>query len=243
MEFDDPKKLITCCCCLTALITIGVVAFFSYSSLDVNEYGLDYSSLTKTIDRNYYGSGYHMLGFGHSFIRYPSTVLNMEFSNEDNADRPPIQSRTEDGLLIQFRASFQYKLLPDRLYDLYMKFGEDYRGPCIKYAIETLNDAATKYDANEFFNSSQLITTRMMDDLNRTLDTNCYASIQFFQLQNIDIPDKYQDAIQQTLMQDSEISRTENQRKQLQVDLQAMQNSAVISKEKTFNDAQAKANA
>lgn len=196
MDFDDSKKAITCCCCLTALITIGIVAFFSYSSLDVNEYGLDYSSLTKTIDRQYYGSGYHMLGFGHSFIRYPSTVLNMEFSNENNADRPPIQSRTEDGLLIQFRASFQYKLLPDRLYDLYMKFGEDYRGPCMKYAIETLNDAATKYDANEFFNSSQLITTRMMDDLNRTLDTNCYSSIQFFQLQNIDIPDKYQDAIQ-----------------------------------------------
>lgn len=44
-------------------------------------------------------------------------------------------------------------------------------------------------------------------------------------------------------MQDSEISRTENQRKQLQVDLQAMQNSAFISKEKTLNDAEAKANA
>jgi len=44
-------------------------------------------------------------------------------------------------------------------------------------------------------------------------------------------------------MQDSEISRQENQRKQLQVDLQAMQNSAVISKDKTFNYAQAKANA
>lgn len=45
------------------------------------------------------------------------------------------------------------------------------------------------------------------------MDLNCYASIQFFQLQNIDIPDKYQAAIQETLMQDSEISRTENRRK------------------------------
>jgi len=72
--------------------------------------------------------------------------------------------------------------MPEKLFDLYMKYGEDYKGPCMKYAIETLNDASTKYDANEFFNSSQLITQKMMDDLNKTLDSNCYASIQFFQL-------------------------------------------------------------
>jgi len=74
MNFDGPKPAIACCCCLTAVLTIGVVAFMSFSSLDASEYGLDYSSLTKTIDSKYYGSGYHVLGLGHSFIRYPSTV-------------------------------------------------------------------------------------------------------------------------------------------------------------------------
>lgn len=177
MDFDDTKRSVCCSCCLLAVASIGILVFMSYSSLDASEYGLDYSSITKTIDRKYYGSGYHYLGFGHSFIRYPSTVQNMEFSNEPNADRPPILSRTEDGLLIQFRASFQYKLMPDKLIDLYMRYGEDYKTPCIKYAIETLNDAATKYDANEFFNSSQIITQNMMSELNKTLDTNCYASI------------------------------------------------------------------
>ncbi len=70
--------------------------------------------------------------------------------------------------------------MPDRLYDLYMRYGEDYKSPCIKYAIETLNDESTKYDANEFFNSSQIITQKMMSSLNETLSENCYASIQFF---------------------------------------------------------------
>lgn len=214
MDFDETKRSVCCGCCLLAVASIGMLFYMSYSSLDASEYGLDYSSITKTIAKDEFGSGYHFLGFGHSFIRYPSTVQNMEFSNEPNADRPPIQSRTEDGLLIQFRASFQYKLMPDKLYDLFMRYGEDYKSPCIKYAIETLNDASTKYDANEFFNSSQIITQNMMSQLNKTMDLNCYASIQFFQLQNIDIPDKYQAAIQETLMQDSEISRTENRRKQ-----------------------------
>lgn len=74
MDFEDPKQAICCCCTLTAVVAIGVLVFFSYSSLDAYEYGLDYSGITKTIDTNVYGSGYHFLGFGHSFIRYPSTV-------------------------------------------------------------------------------------------------------------------------------------------------------------------------
>lgn len=49
----------------------------------------------------------------------------------------------------------------DRLYDLYMKYGEDYRTPCEKYAIDILNDAATKYDANSFFTKTDVINTYM----------------------------------------------------------------------------------
>lgn len=39
-----------------------------------------------------------------------------------------------------------------------MKYGENYKEPCIKYAIEALNDAATKYDANEFFSIKGVIS-------------------------------------------------------------------------------------
>ena len=98
MDFDDPKQAICCCCTLTSLVAIGFFVFFSYATLDAYEYGLDYSSITKSVDISIYGPGYHFLGFGHKFIVYPSTVQNMEFSRETNADRPPISSRTDDGL-------------------------------------------------------------------------------------------------------------------------------------------------
>lgn len=74
MDFDDPKAAICCCCTVTCLVAIGAMVWFSFAALDAYEYGLDYSSITKTIDKKVYGSGYHFLGFGHSFIRYPSTV-------------------------------------------------------------------------------------------------------------------------------------------------------------------------
>lgn len=74
MDFDDPKKAICCCCTITAIVAIGVFVFFSYASLDANEYGLDYSSISKTIGTQVFTSGYHFLGFAHSFLVYQKTV-------------------------------------------------------------------------------------------------------------------------------------------------------------------------
>lgn len=37
-----------------------------------------------------------------------------------------------------------------KLYDIYMMFGEDYRGPCLNFAIDSLNDVATYYNAYDF---------------------------------------------------------------------------------------------
>ena len=74
MDFDDPKQAVVCCCSLTAIVCLGVYLFFSIASLDAYEYGLDYSTITKTVDDTLYLPGWHYLGFGHVFIVYPSTV-------------------------------------------------------------------------------------------------------------------------------------------------------------------------
>lgn len=77
-----------------ALVATAVLLFMSFSSLEVNELGLDYSSITKTIDPNVYTPGIHFLGLGHSFIRYPSTIQTYDFSHEVVADAPQVRSRT-----------------------------------------------------------------------------------------------------------------------------------------------------
>ena len=46
----------------------------SFSSLDYNEVGLDYSYITKTISPKIYPAGIHFLGMGHQFITFPKTV-------------------------------------------------------------------------------------------------------------------------------------------------------------------------
>ena len=241
MDMDDPKKVIGCCCCVTAVIAIAGLVFFSFSSLDAQEYGLDYSSISKTIDDKVYTSGYHFLGFAHSFIVYPSVVLNMEFSNDVAADREPIESRTEDGVPLSFKASFQYLLDANRLYDLYMRYGENYRPPCERFAVDILNDAATKHDANSFFTSQDEITTKMQQALNATLANECFAILQDFQLSGIDLPNKFEDAISDTQVQDQDILTAQAEKKTVSIELTTKISKARISQGIIVNNAKASA--
>ena len=61
-----------------------------------------------------------------------------------------------------------------------MRYGADYRTPCEKYAVDILNDAATRHDASTFFTNQDKIATAMQIALNNTLDTECFCMLQDF---------------------------------------------------------------
>lgn len=103
---DGNRKAVAGCCCALSTIGVFIITLISFSSLGITEQGLDYAKISRTLDNKVYGPGYHYLGFAHKFITYPSTVINMEFSDSESADRPAIESRTDDGLTIKFKASF-----------------------------------------------------------------------------------------------------------------------------------------
>lgn len=42
----------------------------------------------------------------HKFIEYPSSTLTYEFSDLKTADRGPMNARSKDGLMVNFRATF-----------------------------------------------------------------------------------------------------------------------------------------
>jgi regulator of protease activity HflC (stomatin/prohibitin superfamily) len=62
------------------IIALAILIVTSFSQLEVNEVGLDYSGITKTIDKNIFTAGIHFLGVAHSFIKFPITVQTYEFS-------------------------------------------------------------------------------------------------------------------------------------------------------------------
>lgn len=67
-------------CIATSFICMVLVIIMSFSSLQVSEYGLDYSAISKTVNPQPFEAGVHFLGVGHSFLIFPKTVRNIEFS-------------------------------------------------------------------------------------------------------------------------------------------------------------------
>jgi len=96
-------KCCVCGCCSFVVLTV-VMILMSIASLPVNTYGLDYASITKTINPNVYTSGWHYIGFMHKFIQYPATMQTLDFSDSAGAHRGSIEARSNDGLMVEFRA-------------------------------------------------------------------------------------------------------------------------------------------
>lgn len=56
--------------CILSSFVLFILLISSFSSLDYNDVGLDYSAITKTISPKVYSAGIHFLGIGHSFITF-----------------------------------------------------------------------------------------------------------------------------------------------------------------------------
>jgi hypothetical protein len=112
-------------------------------------------------------SGFHFLGIGHSFLKFPKSVITIDFSSDKGADYPPLNSRTSDGLQVTLSISFQFTLTSAKLYEIYMKFSEDYKNIFETIAIDVLSGNATEYSAYNFFMNRSLIGNNMQQTLNK----------------------------------------------------------------------------
>jgi hypothetical protein len=100
---------------LTALVAIILIAC-SFSVLNYNEAGLNYSSWFKVIENKTYEHGIHFIGLGHAFHRYEISLTTIEFSKDKSATLPMIKCRTRDGLELDLEVSLQYKPVKDSIY-------------------------------------------------------------------------------------------------------------------------------
>lgn len=228
-------------CLVVGVIAILVLIFTSFRTLEVNEIGLDYSGITKTVDKQLYTSGIHFLGVGHSFIKYPTTVQTFEFSKAQGSDAPSVRSRTKDGLEVDLEISFQYLYISTQLYDMYMTYADQHKTPCKKIAIDILTDVATQYVASQFFFAKEKISASMQLALNQTFSQFCYATVDYFQLKSIDLPDKYEVAIQETEVKRQDIHKAEAEKMKMQIELETKIKQAQIASNININKAQGQA--
>jgi len=94
---------------LTALVALILIAC-SFSVLNYNEVGLNYSTWFKVIEDKTYEHGIHFIGLGHAFHRYEISLTTIEFSKDRGATLPMIKCRTKDGLELDLEISLQYRV-------------------------------------------------------------------------------------------------------------------------------------
>lgn len=192
---------------VVAGIATVVLLIFSFDSLEYQEYGLNYSKITETVEAKPYTSGRYYLGIANHFIRFPRMVNSVVFSDEsgDKKQGPAVQSRTKDGLNVRLEVSFQYRLKFDQVFDLYTTLGAEYESTLLRMAIEQLSTAATDHSAHFFFTNRTAISAVMHDRLNKHLQDRAFSEVPFFQLRTVHLPSEFEEAIRETQLKQQDI--------------------------------------
>ena len=228
----------SCTCCIGFLLIL-----FGFSSLEATELGLNYSWISKTISPEVKENGLYFIGIGHSFIKFPKTVQTIEFSEEKTANRGPIESRTSDGLEVTLEISFQYILQPDKLYDLYNTYGPKYDSVFQNIAINILTEEATKYTAYNFFMDRGKIKDDFQYELNLRFDKNCFSNIQFLQLRSVNLPNLFEQSIQESEVKKQDIQKAQAEQNKVKIEIDTKIKAAEYQKNVIINKAEGEAQA
>jgi len=190
------------------VVVLIVLLFMSFHNVEVTEYALCYSLLTRTVGTQLYTSGRHMIGPFSYFIKFPSVLTTVQFSDVKmqydldafQRGESELQSRTRDGLDVRIELSFQYQLLPEKIRELYLRMGPypDYHNIFVRFATDRLTESTTWFSANQFFIERTRIGKRMEEWLKNDFEGKLFSTIFSFQLRSVGLPPEFEDAIQQT---------------------------------------------
>mmetsp|Transcript_113149 Transcript_113149/g.365549 ORF Transcript_113149/g.365549 Transcript_113149/m.365549 type:complete len:343 (-) Transcript_113149:63-1091(-) len=216
-------------------IAAVVMVAWGFASVEVSEYALNYSLVTRKVEPRTYSPGRYWIGPANYFIKFPSVLTTIQFSDlQYQFDLSPteqgeaeLRSRTRDGLDVLIEISFQYQLMPDKLYELYTVLGgyPEYHNTYVRLAIDRLTESATVFSATEFFSERTRIGKEMERLLRKDFEKQLYSNIFSFQLRSVGLPRQFEDAIQETEVkkQDLQVASAEQNSTRVALETQLMQ--------------------
>jgi regulator of protease activity HflC (stomatin/prohibitin superfamily) len=166
-------------------------------TLEPLQYGITYNKITKVIGKDIYVSGRYLIGPTKSFIVYPANLVTIEFSDSRKATNEALKTRTGEGLSISLHVSFQYKIMKEKIPDLYNLANINYQGTYIRIARDTILKIAGKYNATSYWTERLKIQLDMKDNLSKELQS-AFASCEGLQILKCELPKQYEDSIVST---------------------------------------------
>lgn len=217
--------------CLGSVFVVCLcAALFGVANVEMTEYALNYSLLTRRVENKTYGPGRYFIGPFNYFVRFPSTVTTIAFADSAmQLDLAPgergerqLRSRTKDGLDVHIELSFQYQLMRDGLFELYTLFGgwPDYHNVFVRLAIDRLTESATLFSSPQFFTERTAIGHQMEKQLLEDFTAKLFSTVFSFQLRTVDLPKLFEDAIQETEVKKQDVRVAEAEQNSTRVSLQ-----------------------
>lgn len=199
-----------------AVCLLFAMVFGSVGTLMPLEYGMTVNWITRQVNSGHvYRGGRHLIGPWNRFISFPSTLVTVRFV--EGRGNGPLATRTKDALPLTLQLSFQYRLQPDKLGELYRLANLQYEPLFVRSARDVLLKAAAEYEAIEYWENREQIGVEMRELLNKRL-TGSYATCGGLQLLMIELPDEYELSIVQTQVQEQEVKTKQNEQKASQIE-------------------------
>lgn len=211
-----------------------ILVSLSFATLHATEWGLDYNGILMTVAQEPMDAGLHFLGPGHSFIKFPNTYQNVQFSS---GDHDLLHTRTSDGLPLTLGVSFQYTLKREELHALYMEYKLDYPAVIFNMATHEIANKASQYTAYNFFNDKQSIATAMQTALNEYLGPRLHLVVETLQIILVRLPQEFEDAILESISVKQNITRTQKYLETMQVTFETAVMAAKQSANQTVTEA------
>lgn len=93
------RKLICAIVCIICWLLVAlIIALVSIGTVEPIEYGIVYNAITKSVDTdNVYPGGWYFIGPVMSFVTFPATLVNIDFTDFEGAQRKPISVKDSGG--------------------------------------------------------------------------------------------------------------------------------------------------
>ena len=143
------------CCTVTSICGLLVLLIFlliSIGTVEPIEYGIVYNAITKKVDtEKVYPGGWYFIGPFNSFITFPATLVNMDFTEFPDAQSKPLVVKDNDGQEIRLSFSIQYKLQQDNVGKLYSEFQKGYETTFISYIDSVVRKIVGDFGNEDFW--------------------------------------------------------------------------------------------
>lgn len=214
VPIDNPLVLGGAACCLVSCALLTVTSLGAVPPL---YYGIRYNYFNKFADiDNVYGAGRHFIGPMNTFVIFPASVQNIEFTNEMRLEPSgqryaALHTRTKEGLALHMQVSLQYALRASEVGKMYAEFNQNYEEVFLSTIRDTLIKAAAEYKASQLWKERKEVGREMKELVNASLTffNISFADCWGLQLMSVELPRSFDASIVDTQVKSQNISTME----------------------------------